>query len=59
GFIVGAQSAERLEEKILCLYESPELMHEMGKNALETAREEYSWDAYGMRLHDVLSDAYL
>lgn len=59
GFIVSAQSVELLKEKILCLYENTALRGDMGRNALETVKKDYSWDAYGERLRHVLSDLYM
>lgn len=58
GFIINAQSVDKLKEKILYLYENSSLCTDMGKYAIETARDEYSWDAYGKRLRDILSNVY-
>lgn len=50
GFVVPARSVEALKEKLLFLYDNPEICHEMGRNALESVKREYSWRDYGDRL---------
>lgn len=46
GFVVPVRDVEALKEKILYLYEHEEERKEMGRNALERAKE-FTWDRYG------------
>lgn len=50
GFSVPIRDVEALKEKILFFYEHPERQAEMGKNALEQARQSLSWDDYGEKM---------
>ena len=50
GFSVPIRDVEALKEKILFLSENPEHRDEMGRNALEQARQSLSWDDYGQRI---------
>jgi len=49
GFIIPIRDVEALKEKILYLYEHEEERREMGRNALERAKE-FTWDRYGDRM---------
>lgn len=49
GFVVPVRDVEALKEKILYLYEHEEECKEMGRNALERAKE-FTWDRYGERM---------
>lgn len=50
GFSVPIRDVEALKEKILFFYENPEQRDQMGKNALEQARQSLSWDDYGKKM---------
>jgi len=56
GFIVPIRDANALKERILRLYEQPELRKSMSRAALTKAKSELSWDRYGDRLVRFLSD---
>lgn len=49
GFVVPVRDVGALKEKILYLYEHEEERKEMGRNALERAKE-VTWDRYGERM---------
>ena len=49
GFVVPVRDVEALKEKVLYLYEHEEERREMGRNALERAKE-FTWDRYGERV---------
>ncbi len=49
GFIVPVRDVGTLKEKISYLYEHEEKRKEMGRNALERAKE-FTWDRYGERM---------
>lgn len=55
GFVIPIRNIEALKEKILKLYEQPELTRAMGQAALKKA-DTLSWDAYGDRLVKFLTD---
>jgi glycosyltransferase involved in cell wall biosynthesis len=47
GFIVPIRDAEAIREKVLYLYNHPDVRREMGRAALERVRQLRGWDAYG------------
>ena len=49
GFVVPVRDVEALKEKILYLYEHEKERREMGRNALQRAKE-FTWDRYGERM---------
>jgi glycosyltransferase involved in cell wall biosynthesis len=53
GFIVPIRDVAALKEKILMLFQSPELRREMGVQARERA-EQFTWEAYRARLGELL-----
>ncbi len=50
GFIVPIRDPEAIQEKILYLYEHPDVRDEMGKAALRRVRSLGGWDSYGERV---------
>jgi glycosyltransferase involved in cell wall biosynthesis len=50
GFVVPIRDVEALKEKILFLYENPEICKEMGRSAKERVEKEFTWDHYGERI---------
>ncbi|MCV3214635.1 glycosyltransferase family 4 protein [Plectonema radiosum NIES-515] len=50
GFCVPIRTVETLKEKILFFYENPDKREQMGRNALEQARQSLSWDEYGEKI---------
>jgi glycosyltransferase involved in cell wall biosynthesis len=50
GFIVPIRDVNALKDRILRLYEQPELRELMSRAALAKAKSQLSWDAYGDRL---------
>ncbi|PMB45143.1 glycosyl transferase group 1 [Fischerella thermalis CCMEE 5205] len=55
GFCIPIRDIEALKAKILFFYENPDKRDEMGKNALEQARQSLTWDDYGEKI----TNAYL
>jgi len=53
GFVVPIRDVAALKEKILMLYQRPELRREMGVRARERA-EQFTWEAYRARLGELL-----
>jgi alpha-maltose-1-phosphate synthase len=53
GFVVPIRDVAALKEKILMLYQNPELRREMGARARERA-EQFTWKAYRARLGELL-----
>lgn len=53
GFVVSVRDVQALKERILFSYENPSLCKDMGKEALENAVTNYSWDKYGERITDI------
>jgi starch synthase len=53
GFIVPIRDVQALKEKILLLYEQPELCQVMAQNARKLA-EQFSWAAYRRKVGDLL-----
>jgi glycosyltransferase involved in cell wall biosynthesis len=49
GFIVPIRDVHALQEKLLLLYERPELCRAMGDNASRRAASDFTWEAYGDR----------
>ena len=54
GFIIPIRDVAALKEKILTLYENPELCREMGVRARERA-EQFTWEAYRARLGELVA----
>lgn len=50
GFIIPIRDVEALKEKILYLYENPDIREQMGKNAQERVASGFTWDDYGDRI---------
>lgn len=57
GFIVPIRSPEAIREKVLFLYEHPEIRDEMAHAALRRVQSLGGWDAYGERAAEVYSVA--
>jgi len=53
GFVVPIRDVAALKEKILMLYQSPQLCREMGARARERA-EQFTWEAYRARLGELV-----
>lgn len=47
GFVIPIRDVEALKEKLLYLYEHPDVCRAMGESALARVRGGYSWDDYG------------
>ncbi len=56
GFLVPPRDSEALQEKILALYEDPEMREEMGRNARRRI-EAFTWDAHRRKLLDIYESA--
>lgn len=50
GFIVPIRNTEALKEKLVFLYENPDIRKEMGEAALKRVKEGFSWHDYGERV---------
>ncbi len=58
GFVIPIRDIESIKEKIMYLYENPELCKEMGKNAAKRVKNGFSWEDYGDRYYDNLLKIY-
>lgn len=56
GYVVPAQDADALAERILRLYEDPSLREEMGRSARKRVEESFTWDHYGRQLLKVYEE---
>jgi glycosyltransferase involved in cell wall biosynthesis len=52
GFVIPIRDVERLQERILELYESPERCRDMGMRARRKVEAQFSWDHYGAHVVD-------
>lgn len=50
GFIIPIRDVEKLKEKILFLYENPEISKQMGQSAKERVSSGFTWDDYGRKI---------
>jgi len=50
GFVIPSRSVEAIKEKLLFLYENPDICKGMGRSAVDSVSSGYSWDDYGDRL---------
>jgi len=50
GFIIPTRDTEKLKEKILYLYENPNICLNMGRSARENVANNFTWDNYGERV---------
>jgi glycosyltransferase involved in cell wall biosynthesis len=50
GFVIPIRDVEALKDKLLYLYENPEICRAMGESAHERIKHGYSWDDYGARI---------
>ncbi|KXB09558.1 hypothetical protein AKJ60_00085 [candidate division MSBL1 archaeon SCGC-AAA385M11] len=50
GFVVPIRDVAALKEKILYLYENPEICREMGQAAKEKVSEGFTWNEYGQKM---------
>lgn len=53
GFIIPSRSTEAIKEKIIYLYEHPDVCHEMSRAALHRVSELNGWDTYGQNMIDL------
>jgi len=51
GFIIPIRDVEKLKEKLIYLYENPEICRNMGLCAKERAKSMFSWDKYGDNIY--------
>jgi glycosyltransferase involved in cell wall biosynthesis len=52
GFIIPIRDVEKLKEKLLYLYENPEICRQMGESAKERVSQGFTWDDYGNKMID-------
>mgnify|MGYP001793461514 CR=1 FL=1 len=57
GFCIPIRDVDALKEKILYLYQYPNVRQEMSNNALSQASEALSWDTYGDKIVETYSTA--
>lgn len=59
GFCVPICDVNTLKEKILCLYEQPDLLKKMSNSALKQASRTLSWDTYGKNIFNAYASALM
>ena len=47
GFIIPIRDIEKLKEKLIYLYENPEICRQIGQSAKERVTAGFTWDDYG------------
>jgi len=52
GFVIPIRDVEAIKEKILYLYEHPNLCSEMGQAAKEKVKHNFTWDHYGRKIFE-------
>jgi glycosyltransferase involved in cell wall biosynthesis len=50
GFIIPLRDTEALKEKLLYLYQNPDICRAMGESARQRIKQGFSWDDYGRRI---------
>lgn len=50
GFIIPIRDTEKLKEKLLYLYENPDICRQMGQSAKERVQSGFTWDDYGEKI---------
>ncbi len=50
GFIISIRDVEALKEKLIYLYENPEICQQMGQSAKEKVIRGFSWEDYGEKM---------
>jgi len=50
GFIIPIRDIEALKEKLVYLYENPEICRQMGQSAKERVKSGFTWDDYGEKI---------
>lgn len=50
GFIIPIRDIEKLKEKLIYLYENPEIRRKMGESAKQRVNQGFTWDDYGNRI---------
>lgn len=55
GFVINIRDTEALKEKLLYLYQNPEVCYEMGQKAKLKVSEGFTWDDYGNRYVEILN----
>ncbi|NUO08525.1 MAG: glycosyltransferase family 4 protein [Candidatus Brocadia sp.] len=55
GFIIPIRDVEALKEKLLYLYENPEICRQMGQSAKKRVSNAFSWDDYGNKYVNFLN----
>jgi glycosyltransferase involved in cell wall biosynthesis len=50
GFVIPIRDIEKLKEKLVYLYENPEICKKMGQSAKERVSSGFTWDSYGNKI---------
>ena len=50
GFVIPIRDTEKLKEKLIYLYENPEICQRMGQSAKERVSSGFTWDDYGRKM---------
>ncbi len=50
GFVIPVRDVEKLKEKLVYLYENPEICRRMGQSAKERVSSGFTWDDYGDKM---------
>jgi len=56
GFVIPIRDIEKLKEKLLYLYENPEICRKMGESAKERVSRGFTWDDYGDKIIKLYAD---
>jgi len=56
GFVIPIRDVEKLKEKLVYLYENPEICWKMGESAKQRVSRGFSWDDYGDKIIKLYAD---
>jgi len=53
GFVIPIRDVEKLKEKLVYLYENPEICRKMGESAKQRVSQGFTWDDYGDKIINI------
>jgi len=56
GFVIPIRDVEKLKEKLVYLYENPEICWKMGESAKQRVSQGFTWDDYGDKIIKLYAD---
>jgi len=53
GFVIPIRDVEKLKEKLIYLYENPEICRKIGESAKQRVSQGFTWDDYGDKIINI------